>query len=54
MVTSKGIIASVAYTKKKGVSPMARLEDVHWPTVHTEVSESTWHHASSSSHRCAS
>jgi hypothetical protein len=28
MVTSRGIIALAPYTKKKGVSPVARLEDV--------------------------
>jgi hypothetical protein len=53
-VTSGGIIASAPYTKKKVVSPWPCLRMSGWPIVRTKTCQFTWHHASSSNHRCAS
>jgi hypothetical protein len=40
--------------RRKASPPWLGLKMSDWPTVCTEAHQSTWHHASSSSHRCES
>jgi hypothetical protein len=54
MVTFGGRTTSAPYTKKKGVSLVARLGDVGYPIMRTEAHLSTFCHASSSHYKCGS